>query len=613
MHCCRPVTEDLYWVGGNDRRIPLFENVFPVPRGVSYNSYLLLDEQTVLFDTVDKAVRDVFWENVAHLLDGRGLDWLVIHHMEPDHCSAVAELILRYPSVRILCSDKARVMLGQFFPGDLSGRVTAVKEGDSVCFGRHTLTFVMAPMVHWPEVMVSYDAADKLLFSADAFGTFGALGGSLFADEVDFAADWLPDARRYYANIVGKYGTQVQSLLKKAAGLDIEMICPLHGPVWRRDIGWFLDKYRKWSAYEPEDHAVMIAYASVYGHTENAAAVLAALLADAGVRNTVLYDVSVTHPSQIVAEAFRCSHLVFASTTYNAGIFCNMETVLTDLAAHNLQNRSVALIENGSWAPTSGELMRGILSMRKNIRFLGDKVTLRSAPKEDQRESLRALAGAIAADMPAGKPPVAEKTSDPNAFFRLSYGLYVLTARENGFDNGCVINTAVQVTDSPKRISIAVNKANLTHDMILRTGRFNLSVLSTETPFKVFQHFGYQSGRTADKFAGCPDAPRAENGLIYLPHYANAFFSGRVVATADFGSHTVFTAEIEEARVLSEVPSATYSYYFEHIKPRPQPPEPTVKGYVCKICGYVYEGETLPEDFVCPLCKHGAADFEKIS
>ena len=611
MHNAIAIREDLFWVGGNDRRLALFENVFPIPRGVSYNAYVMLDEKTVLFDTVDKSVSGVFFESLAHVLAGRKLDYLVVNHMEPDHAATMEEFVLRYPEVKIVTNAKAVAMIKQFFTFDVDSRCVVVKEGDTLATGSHTLTFLMAPMVHWPEAMVTYDITAKTLFSADAFGTFGALSGNLFADEVNFERDWLDDARRYYVNIVGKYGTQVQALLKKAATVDIDMICPLHGPVWRSNIAWFVDKYQKWSTYTPEEDAVMIAYASVYGNTENTANILAAKLAERGAKRIAMYDVSATHPSVIVAEAFRCSHLVFASTTYNAGIFCNMETALLDIAAHNLQNRTVALIENGSWAATSGKLMREILAKLKNITVLENTVSLKSSLKEEQLPALDALADAIIASMKKEEEPapVPEKL-DGKAMFKLSYGLFVLTARDGAKDNGCIINTAAQLTSSPMRISITVNKANYTHDMIQKTGVFNVSVLSESTPFSVFQQYGFQSGRTADKLSG--KEPRTENGVAYLAEHANAVISGKVVSTVDCGTHTLFIADVTEAHVLSREASATYAYYFEHIKPKPQPAAEKKKGYVCKICGYVYEGETLPPDFVCPLCKHGADDFEPL-
>lgn len=401
MHCTRKVMDDLIWVGADDRRLACFEGVYGVPDGVSYNSYLLLDEKTVLFDTVDKAVYETFFENIAYALGGRELNYLVISHMEPDHAATVESLILRHPETRIICNDKIKTMLSQFFRGlDLSSRIDTVKEGSSFSSGRHEFTFVMAPMVHWPEVMMTYDKTEKILFSADAFGTFGALNGRIFADESDFMEDYLNEARRYYTNIVGKYGPQVQSALKKAAGLDIAMVCPLHGPVWREGFGSFLEKYLLWSSYAPEEKSVMLAYASVYGHTENAANILAVKLWERGVR-VRMYDTSVTPASYILSDAFRCSHLVFAATTYNAGVFVTMENLLHDIANHNLQGRKIALIENGSWAPTSGKQMKDILSGLKNTQFIGDTVTVKSSLAEDQLSQLEALADAIAADIKA--------------------------------------------------------------------------------------------------------------------------------------------------------------------------------------------------------------------
>ncbi len=612
MYNVKKLSENMYWVGGNDRRLALFESVFPIPHGVSYNSYLVLDEKTVVLDTVDKSVSGIFFENIEHLLGERSLDYIIVNHMEPDHCASLGELVLRYPQVKIVCNKKTETMIGQFFSFDISDKVVLVSEGDTLSTGHHTFTFVMAPMVHWPEVMVTYDTEDKILYSADAFGTFGALGGNFFADEVDFENQWLPDARRYYTNIVGKYGTQVHALLKKALALDIAMICPLHGPIWRKNIRWFIDKYMKWSTYTPEENGVMIAYGSVYGNTENAAEILANKLSEKISGRIAVYDVSVTHPSVIVAEAFRYSHLVFASTTYNAGIFCNMETVLLDIKAHNLQNRTVALIENGSWAATSGKLMKNIVSEMKNITVLDELVSIRSSVKDSQIKELELLADQIAQSMPKHEPILHEKKIEPDAMFSLSYGLYVLTADDGNKCNGCIINTAMQVTDSPKRISIAVNKSNYTHDIIISTGVFNLSVLTTDTPFKVFEHFGFTSGRDTDKFAGYKNAEKSENGLLYLTEYSNAFISAKVIESRDLGTHTVFIAEVTEAAVLSDKTSVTYQYYFDNIKPKAIPDEETKKGFVCKICGYFYEGDTLPDDFICPLCKHGAEDFEPV-
>ena len=399
MYCTRSITNDLYWLGASDRRLALFENAYPIPRGISYNAYLLLDEKTVLLDTVDLAVGEVFFENLEHLLQGRKLDYVVVNHVEPDHCATLGALLRRHPEAQVVGNAKTLTMIGQFFCSSMADNALVVKEGDVLSTGRHELTFVMAPMVHWPETMATYDKTDKVLFSADAFGTFGALSGNLFADEMNFEKDWLDDARRYYTNIVGKYGPQVQNLLKKAAGLDIQYLCPLHGPIWRKDVAWFVEKYQRWSTYTPEDQAVLIAYGSVYGHTENAAAILANHLSEKGVHNIAMYDVSNTHPSVLVSEAFRCSHLVIASATYNNGIFTPMETVLTDLKAHNLQNRTVAVIENGSWAPQAGKLIRGCFEGMKNITVLDPGVTLKSSVKEEQRAALEELADRLAADL----------------------------------------------------------------------------------------------------------------------------------------------------------------------------------------------------------------------
>ena len=611
MHCVKQITNDMYWVGASDRRLALFENVYPIPRGVSYNSYVLLDEKTVLLDTVDRSVSDLFLENLAHVLGGRKLDYIMVNHMEPDHCATLQEVARLYPEAKIVVNAKTVQMIKQFFTFDIDSRAHIVGEMDTLCTGRHTLAFVMAPMVHWPEAMVTYDTTDKVLYSADAFGTFGAINGNIFADEVNFETEYLEDARRYYTNIVGKYGTQVQALLRKAATIEIRMICPLHGPVWRKNIDWFVDKYVKWGTYTPEENAVMVAYASVYGNTENTANIIASKLADAGVRNVKVYDVSTTHSSVIVAEAFRVSHIVFASTTYNAGIFVNMENLLNDIVAHNLQNRTIALVENGTWAPTAGGLMREKLSALRNCTILNDTLTLHSSLKEDQMAQVDALVAAVVGSMkPADVIVHDDKKVEPNAMFKLSYGLFVLTAKGTR-DNGCIINTVTQITDTPKRISIAVNKANHTHDLIMNSGVFNVSVLTTDATFALFQRFGFQSGRDVDKFDGFADVARSENGLYYVTQASNAFISGKVIQTLDYGTHTVFIADVTEAKVLSNAPSLTYAYYFEHVKPKPAALSEQ-KGWVCKICGYVYEGDELPADFICPLCKHGAEDFERL-
>ncbi|MCL2242908.1 MAG: flavin reductase [Treponema sp.] len=616
MHCVKKIKDDLVWVGVNDRRLAMFEGVYSVAGGVSYNSYLLTDEKTVLFDTADKAVQHRFLENVKYALNGRKLDYLVVQHMEPDHCAALEDVISKYPGVKIVCNAKTLTFIKQFFNLDFNFEKDSVivNENDTLNTGKHTLHFIMAPMVHWPEVMVSYDSADKILFSADAFGTFGALNGALFADEVDIEKDYLNEYRRYYANIVGKYGDQVQSLLQKASNVDIEIICPLHGFVWRNNFSAILSKYALWSGYQYEEKGVMIAYASVYGNTENAAEILACRLRDYGIK-TVMFDVSVTPASEIIASVFRWSHLVFASTTYNAGIFISMEDLINDLVAHNIQNRTVAVIENGSWAPASGSLIRMKLKECQKIKILEQTLNLKSSLKNDQLSEIDAIAGAIASDFPqpgiASSGEIKPASIDANAMSKISYGLFVLTAKDGAKDNGCIINTAIQITSSPLRISITVNKANYTHDMIVKTGAFNISVLSESAPFRIFKQFGFSSGKDMDKFADSGYEDRASNGILYVKEHANCMIAGKVADSHDYGSHTMFIADVTQSIVLSDERSVTYQYYFDNIKPKPQIHSGNKKGYVCKICGYVHEGD-LPQGFICPLCKHGAEDFEPI-
>ena len=625
MFCTKQILSDLMWVGADDRRLAFFEGVYGVPNGVSYNSYLLLDDKTVLFDTVDKAVSHTFFENVAHGLGGRKLDYLVIHHMEPDHAATIEDLLYRYPDTTIVCNAKTQTMLGQYFDYDTTGMIHLVKEGDTLNTGRHELTFVNAPMVHWPEVMMTYDKTDKILFTADAFGTFGALNGHIFADEVDFMHDCLDEARRYYTNIVGKYGPQVQAVLKKASALEISYVCPLHGFVWRKHFGDFLEKYNQWSTYTPEVKGVCLAYASVYGHTENMANILAGKLVDRGVP-VEMFDTSVIPASYIVASAFRHSHLVFAATTYNAGIFVTMENLLHDIVAHNLKNRKVALLENGSWGPMSGKLMQELLSKLPGVQFIQDPITIKSSLKEDKLAELDAMADAIAKDInpsfgvkkeapaPAAQPAAVVKAEaeavDPTAFFKFSYGLEILTSSLDGKDYGCVINSAVQVSEGElKKVAVSVINKNNTADIIKKAGRFNVSVLTEDAPFSLFQHFGFQSGRDVDKFADVEYSDRLANGIRYIPTYTNAVFGCEVIQSIDLGVSTLFIADVTEAKVLSNDPSATYAYYHAHIKPKKQPAAEQKEGYRCEVCGYFVEGSELPDDYVCPLCKHGKDDF----
>ena len=605
MYNTRKITDDLTWIGANDRRLALFENVYPLPKGVSYNSYILKDEKTVLLDTVDMSVCSQFLENLEYELEGRNLDYIIVNHMEPDHASVLQIIAEKYPTAKIVCNAKTVGMIKQFFNFDIDARAQVVKEGDTLNTGRHTLTFVMAPMVHWPEVMVTYDVTDKILFSADAFGTFGTVSGNLFADEVNFKEEWLEDARRYYTNIVGKYGPQVQTLLKKASGIDIKMICPLHGQVWRNKINWFVEKYQKWSTYEPEEETVLILYGSIYGNTENVAEILATKLANKGVKDIKMYDVSKTHFSYIVAEAFRCSHIVIAAATYNAGIFSNMETVLNELKSHNLQNRTISIIENGTWASTVAKLTKESLSGLKNITYLEPVLTIKSAMKQNQMETLDTLVENITKS-------IVIRQENTNPMMNISYGLFLAISKDkDNRDCGCIINTVNQITSKPNIIAISVNKKNYTCEVIDSLGKFNISTLTEEAPFSLFKQFGFCSGRDTDKFADCNYSYRTENGLLALNKFSNTTISAKVIDKKEFESNIMFIAEVENAEIISSVPSVTYEYYQKNIKPVERPKEKKV-GFVCKICGYIYEGWELPPDFICPLCKHGVEDFEPL-
>ena len=619
MYCVKTITPSLTWVGGNDRRLAMFEGVYSVPAGVSYNSYVLMDEKIAIFDTVDKAVSGVFFENLEHVLGDKKPDYLIVHHMEPDHSATISDLLLRYPNIKIVCNAKISTMLKQFFSFDVDSCVVVVNEGDTLSLGEHTLKFINAPMVHWPEVMMSYEEKEGILFSADAFGHFGAINGAIFADEVDFDRDYMDEARRYYTNIVGKYGAQVMNVLKAASTLDIKMICPLHGFVWKKNFASFIDKYKKWASYTPETQGVMIAYASIYGNTENAAEILSSKLRDMGIE-TKMYDVSVTPASDIVSDAFKYSHLVFASPTYNAGVFVTMEALLHDLAAHGLKNRTIGFIQNGSWAASSGKLMREILSKLPDTTFIEDIPYVKSSVKDDSYNSIVALANRIAEDFPK-KEEVATGEIQAASMHKLTYGLFALFTNDGVRDNACIVNTVMQISSSPMTVSVCVNKANYTCETIQKTGIFNASVLDESVPFEIFKRFGFASGRDTDKLSDFDDVMRSENMLLHLDRYTNAFISGKVIQEIDCGTHILFIAEVTEAKTFKNGgKSVTYAYYFENIKPKApvqtapveEKKEKKIVGWVCKICGYVYEGAELPADYVCPLCKHPASDFEPI-
>ncbi|MBQ6924884.1 MAG: flavin reductase [Kiritimatiellae bacterium] len=597
------ISDDIRHIGVNDHDIDLFEGQYTVPNGMAYNSYAILDDKVAIMDTVDARFRHDWLDNIAKALAGRKPDYLVVQHMEPDHSANIAAFMDAYPAATLVSSAKAFAMMDNFFGKSWEDRRVVVKEGDTLALGRHTLAFVAAPMVHWPEVIVTYDATDKVLFSADGFGKFGAL---------DVEEDWDCEARRYYFGIVGKYGAQVQVLLKKAAGLDIRTVCPLHGPVLSGDaLANALAKYQTWSTYEAETDGVFIAYTSVYGHTKEAALRLAELLKARGCPKVSVADLARDDMAEAVEDAFRYGKLVLATTTYNAEIFPFMHTFIDHLVERNYQNRTVGLVENGSWAPLAAKVMRAKFEKSKNIRFTETTVRINSALADDSRQQLEALADELCQEYVARADATTPK-SDPKALYNIGYGLYVVTTRdENGKDNGLIVNTVAQVADNPVKIAVTINKLNYSHHLVKQTGVLNVNCLSEDAPFEIFQRYGFQSGRTADKFAGVEGISRSANGLVVLPRHVCAVISLKVDQYVDMGSHGMFVCSVTESRVLSATPAMTYAYYQANVKPKPQPPAGK-KGWVCKICGYVYEGEKLPDDFVCPLCKHGPADFEPV-
>ena len=593
------ITNDIKYIGVNDHNIDLFEGQYDVPNGMSYNSYAILDEKIAIMDTVDAAFTHEWLDNIANTLGGRKPDYLVVQHMEPDHSANILNFTKAYPEAKIVSSTKAFAMMKNFFGTDFADKQVVVGEGDTLNLGKHTLAFVAAPMVHWPEVIVTYDTTDKVLFSADGFGKFGAL---------DVEEDWACEARRYYIGIVGKYGAQVQNLLKKAAGLDIEIICPLHGPVLKENLGYYIGLYNTWSSYQPEEEGIMIAYTSVYGNTKKAVLQLADKLKEKGCPKVVVNDLARQDMAEAVEDAFRYSKLVLATTTYNAEIFPFMREFISHLTERNFSNRTVALIENGSWAPLAAKVMKGMLENCKNLTFTDTTVKILSALNEESSAQLENLAEELCRDYLAQQDSTANK-NDLTALFNIGYGLYVITSNDGKKDNGLIVNTVTQVTNTPNRIAVTINKENYSHHIIKQTGIMNINCLSEEAPFSVFEKFGFQSGRNVDKFADC-EPLRSDNGLVFLPRYINSFMSLNVEQYVDLDTHGMFICSVSEARVISDKETMTYTYYQNNVKPKPE--TEGKKGFVCKICGYIYEGDTLPEDIICPLCKHGAADFEEI-
>lgn len=593
------ITDSIKYVGVNDHRIDLFEGQYIVPNGMAYNSYAVVDKKIAIMDTVDKSFTHEWLNNIEEALDGASPDYLVVQHMEPDHSANIVNFMKNYPNATIVSNEKAFAMMKNFFGNDFADRRIVVKEGDTLTLGDHTLTFVFAPMVHWPEVMVTYDDLDKVLFSADGFGKFGAL---------DVEEDWACEARRYYFGIVGKYGAQVQLLLKKAAALEINTICPLHGPVLKENLSYYLDLYNTWSSYGVETDGVMIAYTSVYGNTKEAAEKLAELLRIKGCPKVAVNDLARCDMAEAVEDAFRYGKIVLATTTYNAEIFPFMREFINHLTERNFSNKTIGLIENGSWAPLAAKTMREMLSKCKNLTFTDTTVKITSALNDISRKQIEDLANELCKEYIAQNGDTADK-NDLSALFKIGYGLYVVTSNDGKRDNGLIVNTITQVTNTPNRIAVTINKENYSHHVIKETGVLNVNCLSTEAPFSVFENFGFRSGRNVNKFENC-EPLRSDNGLVFLPHYINAFMSLKVEQYVDLDTHGMFICSVTEARVISDKETMTYTYYQNNVKPKPDTEGKT--GYVCKICGYIHEGE-LPDDFICPLCKHGVADFEPIN
>ena len=593
------ITDTIKYVGVNDHKVDLFEGQYPVTNGMAYNSYVILDEKIAVMDTVDANFTHEWLDNLEQVLDGRKPDYLIVQHMEPDHAANVANFLKVYPDTTVVANVKTFQMIYNFFGLTLEGQKLEVTNGGTLSLGNHQLTFVFAPMVHWPEVMVTYDSTDKVLFSADGFGKFGAL---------DVEEDWDDEARRYFIGIVGKYGTQVQSLLKVAATLDIRIICPLHGPVLSEDLGHYIGLYDTWSSYTPEEEGIVIAYTSVYGHTKKAVDMLADKLRSKGCPKVVVYDLARDDISLALSDAFRYSKLILATTTYNASIYPFMHDYISRLVEHNFQNRTVGLIENGSWAPLAAKVMREMMAKCKKINWLDTTVKILSAINQDNQDQLEAMADELCKEYIAQNDTLANK-NDLTALFRIGYGLYVVTSNDGKKDNGLIVNTVIQLTDTPNRVAVNINKANYSHHVIKQTGMLNVNCLSTEAPFSVFEQFGFQTGRSVDKFAG-QTVHRSDNGLVFLDKYINAFMSLKVEDYVDLGTHGMFICSVTEARVMSNQETMTYTYYQNNVKPKPE--TEGKKGFVCKVCGYIYEGDELPADYICPLCKHGAADFEPI-
>ena len=593
------ITSDIKYIGVNDHQIDLFEGQYKVPNGMSYNSYIIIDDNIAIMDTVDQNFTDEWLTNIENELNGKIPNYLVIQHMEPDHSASIDKFMNKYENTTIVSSAKAFDMMNNYFKTQYENRQIIVKEGDKLPLGNHILHFVEAPMVHWPEVIVTYDSYSKVLFSADGFGKFGAL---------DAEEEWCDEARRYYIGIVGKYGKQVQNLLKKATSLDIAIIAPLHGPILSDNLSYYLNLYNIWSSYEIEKDGVVVCYTSVYGHTKTAVDYLVEKLHEYSCPEIKVFDLARCDMSEAVSNAFAYSKLILATTTYNADIYPFMREFINNLTERNYKKRTIGLIENGSWAPIAAKTIQKMLSYQQDIKYVDPIISIISSLSDENNLQLDKLAREICIDYIARNPKSEDKL-DMKSLFNIGYGLYVVTTNDGIKDNGLIVNTVVQLTDNPYRIMVSINKANYSCDIVLKTHKMNINCLSIEAPFKVFEQFGFKSGRDVNKFEG-ENVLRSENGLVFLSRYINSYFSLNVIQQADMGTHMMFICSVSEAVKVNNDDTMTYTYYQRNVKPKPE--TEGKKGFVCKVCGYIYEGDVLPDDYICPLCKHGASDFEPI-
>jgi len=593
------ITDNVYHIGIDDYITDLFEGQYKIPNGISYNSYVISDSKVAVLDTVDEKFSEVWLDEIKNILSGKSPDYLIIQHMEPDHSASIDMFMNVYPDVCVVANEKTFEMIEAFFPDLSVVNKCEVSEGDTLSLGEHTLNFVFAPMVHWPEVMVTYESKNKILFSADGFGRFGTVG---------YSGEWADEARRYYFGIVGKYGPQVQSLLKKAETLDIKHICPLHGNVLSGNLEYYLNLYDMWSSYDAESDGVVIAYTSVYGNTKEAVLKLESMLKERGCPKVVTFDLCRDDLSVAVENAFRYSKLILATTTYNSDIFPQMYYFIHALIERNFQNRSVGIIENGSWAPRAGSIMRTMLDKSKNLYWYDTAVKIKSALSQENINEIDNLSKEVCFEYMALNTN--DNNLNPEALFKIGYGLYVVTCANNLCDNGTIVNAVTQVTNTPDRVAVAINKGSYSHDIIKDTGIMNVNCLAENAPFSLFKRFGFASGRDTDKFDGV-SFERTSNGLAVLAGYVNAVISLKTEQYIDLDTHGMFICSVTESKVLSQMPTMTYTHYLSDVRPKPD--AENKKGFVCKICGYVYEGEELPPDYICPLCKHGASDFEKIN